>query len=172
VTHSIASSRLFSFNTSTEPVKFSKGNFEDPHCQLPSPHMNLELKLSCMYIQQTVEDSIIVGRRAVLCILIALLVHNCPLVCNLQGTLLIITHRRLVYFEDFKENSRYVFENFLRFSFRDVIDKVRNCFAKRSIVNTILIISGKAHFLIILRNTTFITSTLYGYFMMSYDGQS
>ena len=94
-----------------------------------------------------VEDYLTVGRRAVLCVLIALLTHICPLVCNLQGTLFIIIHRCLVYFEDFNENSRCVFENFLTFSFTDVIDKIRNIFANRSLVNITLIISGKAHFL-------------------------
>ena len=85
------------------------------------------------------------------------------MVCNLQGAQLIIIYRRLVYFEDFNENSRCVFENFLRFSFTNVIDKVGDCIANRSIVNIILIIYGKANFLIILRNTTFTTETLYRY---------
>jgi len=115
--------------------------------------MNLELNLSFMYTQTMVEYSITAGRRADLCILIAL--HICPFVCNLQGTLFIIIHGRLVYFEDFKENSRCVFENFLRFSFTDVIDKIRKCVANRSIVNIIFITSGKAHFLITIHTTTF-----------------
>ena len=134
--------------------------------------MNLELKLSSMYTQKMVEDSITVRRRAVLSIPNALLIHICPLVCNLQGTLFIKIHRRLVYFEDFNENPRCVFENFLRLSFTDVIDTVGNCIAKRSSVNIILIISVKAHTIIILRNTTSTTETLHRCFMMTYDRQS
>ena len=146
-------------------------NFGNPHCQLTSPHtsMNLELKLSSMYTQQMAQDSITVGRRAVLSIHIALLIHICPLVCNLQGTLFTKIHRRLIYFQDFNENSRCVFENFLRFSFTDVIDKVGSCIAKRSFVDVILIISAKARFLTILRNTTSTAETLHRYFMITYD---
>jgi hypothetical protein len=110
-----------------------------------------------MYTQSMVEDSITVGWRAVLCILFALLINICLLVCNLQRTLFIIIHSRLIYFENFNENSRCVFKNFLRFSSTDVIDKVGNCIANRNIVNVILMISGKAHFLIILRNANFTT---------------